>query len=69
VTLSPRAQDVVSSIEKFLGVPEGKHAGRKVKLRGWQEEAIEGIHGTPTRREIPQAELVAHASATAPRGR
>ena len=52
VTLSPRAQDVVGSIEKILGVPEGKHVGRKVKLRGWQKEATEGIHGTPTRRQI-----------------
>jgi hypothetical protein len=34
VTLSPRAQDVGGSIEEFLGVPEGKHVGRKVKLGG-----------------------------------
>jgi hypothetical protein len=41
--LSLRAQDVVGSIDKFLVVPEGKHVGRKVKLRGWQKEVIEGF--------------------------
>jgi hypothetical protein len=40
--LSVQAQDVVGSIEEFLGVPEGKHAGRKVKLRGGGRRSSRG---------------------------
>jgi hypothetical protein len=56
-----RAQRVVDFIEQFLVVPEGKDVGKPVRLRDWQREFIDKVHGTPTRREIAQAEPVPQA--------
>lgn len=47
-----RAEKVITFIERYLVVPEGAHVGRKVELRPWQREIIEGIYGSPTRRAI-----------------
>ena len=49
---SKRARRVVGFIEEFLVVPEGKDVGKPVRLRDWQLEFIDKVHGTPTRRAI-----------------
>jgi hypothetical protein len=53
VTLSPRAQDVGGLIEKSLVVPEGKHADRKVKLRG-RRKAEGGRRGDLRHADAPE---------------
>jgi phage terminase large subunit-like protein len=49
-----RGQQAIDWIEKYCFVPEGAHAGRKVKLRDWQQREIRRIYDNPagTRRAI-----------------
>ena len=38
--------------ETYIRIPEGKDAGKPLKLRGFQHEWLEAIYGTPTRTAI-----------------
>lgn len=39
-------------MELYLRVPEGRHVGRRVKLREWQKDIIRQIYDTPTRQVV-----------------
>ena len=47
-----RGERNIRWIEGFCHVPEGKHAGEKVRLRAFQRKVILGIYDTPTRLAI-----------------
>jgi phage terminase large subunit-like protein len=43
---------VIEFCEEFLRVPEGKDAGKRLKLREWQKEILRATYDEPTRRII-----------------
>jgi phage terminase large subunit-like protein len=47
-----RAENVISFIERYLRVPDGKDVGKPVKLRDWQKVKIREMYGTATRQCI-----------------
>jgi len=47
-----RAADNIAWIEQYCRIPEGKDAGKPVKLRPFQKKIIRGIYSSPTRRAI-----------------
>jgi phage terminase large subunit-like protein len=50
--LDSRAERVISFIERYLRVPEGKYVGQPVRLRDWQKDKLRQIYGSPTRQCI-----------------
>jgi phage terminase large subunit-like protein len=47
-----RGEQNVAWIETFCRVPEGKHVGEAIRLRGFQRDIVRGIYDTPTRSAI-----------------
>ena len=47
-----RAERNIKWIEAYCHIPEGRDAGKPVRLRPFQKDVIRGIYGSPTRRAI-----------------
>lgn len=49
-----RGERNIAWIEKYCRVPDGKHVGEQVRLRGFQREVVKGIYDNPrhTRRAV-----------------